>query len=320
MDAYLLILHHHDCFTIIRRGLKVITSSLTKRAWAALFCLLLPVFAACGTSAIPGEQPATVSQLDVKGRSVDVWHWPARGTSKDVILFSHGAASAPWKYEALIGQWTAAGYDVYAPLHVDSTDHPRHDDFKGMASWKARLEDVSVLADEIGKDGYITAGHSYGGLVALTRGGAKALVPDGFTEPMADPRVKLVLAFSPPAAIPGFIEKEAYAGVSVPALVQTGTMDIPPGTDVGWQGHLDAYAMAQPGGHRYALVLEGVDHYFGGAICRPELPGPKQTGELDIAAEISLLMIEAFAADDEGALGQLQARLSNEGPVELVTK
>jgi len=298
----------------------VIILSTPRRAWAALICLLLPAFAACGTLPSAEEQQATVSQLDVNGRSMDVWYWPARGTSIDVILFSHGAASAPWKYEALIGQWTAAGYDVYAPLHVDSTDYPQHDDFQGIASWKARLEDINALADKFGQNGYIMAGHSYGGLVALTRGGAKALVPEGFTGPMADPRVKIVLAFSPPAAIPGFIEKAAYAGVSVPALIQTGTMDIPPGTDIGWQGHLDAYAMAQPGGHRYALVLAGVDHYFGGAICRPELPGPKQTVELDTAAEISLLMIRAFAASDEGALAQLQARLDDEGPVTLETK
>jgi len=285
----------------------------------AICFLVYLMSATLAFSSSPGIK-ATVSQLDVSGRKMEVWSWSAETESNGVILFSHGALSAPWKYEKLIKQWVAAGYDVHAPLHVDSTDHPQKEQYKGRLSWKARLEDIARLADEYGSDGYIMAGHSYGGLLALTKGGAKAEIPEGFADSLVDERVRVVIALSPPAAIPGFIEKEAYGGISVPALIQTGTRDIFPGSTAGWQPHLDAYEMAKPGGHRYALVLEGVDHYFGGAICRPELPGPKQEAELDITAEISLQMINAFHEQDQDALSRLNSRLAATGQVVLETK
>ncbi len=61
---------------------------------------------------------ATVMALEISDRKVDVWFWPAEGKSKGVILFSHGAFSAPRKYEELIHYWVKAGYDVHAPLRV----------------------------------------------------------------------------------------------------------------------------------------------------------------------------------------------------------
>jgi len=299
---------------------EVIMSFKLKTSWTIMVCLLLTMLSV--SPAVPAQagSKAVVSELDVSGRKMEVWSWPAEGQSRGIILFSHGAASAPWKYESLISDWVAARYDVYAPLHVDSTDHPLRESYQGMASWKARLEDVDRLAEEFGDKDYIMAGHSYGALVALTKGGARAAVPEGYDHSMTDGRIRLVIAFSPPAAIPGFIDKEAYEGLAVPALIQTGTMDNPPGGNVDWHGHLDAYEMAQAGGHRYALVIEGVDHYFGGAICRPELPGPKLEGELEIAAQISILMMNAFYGSDTDALNQLQSRLSPSGPVVLETK
>ena len=295
-------------------------SAKYRRSWISLIFFLVYMMTATLAFSSTPELNGTVSQLDVSGRNMEVWSWTAETESSGVILFSHGALSAPWKYENLIKQWVAAGYDVHAPLHVDSTDHPQKEQYAGRLSWKARLEDIARLADEYGGDGYIMAGHSYGGLLALSKGGAKAEIPEGLGDSLSDERVRVVLALSPPAAIPGFIEKEAYGGISVPALIQTGTQDIFPGSTDGWQPHLDAYEMAKPGGHRYALVLEGVDHYFGGAICRPELPGPKQQAELATTAEISVLMIKAFYEHDQDSLSQLNSRLAANGPVVLKTK
>ena len=109
----------------------------SRNPWKIPTCLL--VFMLSASSAFPAdsESKATVSELEVSGRKMEVWTWPAQGPRKGVILFSHGAASAPWKYEELINYWVAAGYAVYAPLHVDSTDHPQKNSFKGRASWKA---------------------------------------------------------------------------------------------------------------------------------------------------------------------------------------
>lgn len=152
--------------------------------------------------------------------------------------------------------------------------------------------------------------------MALALGGAAPMTPPGVVTPLHDSRVQAVIAFSPPAPIPGFVEPSAFASLAVPALIQTGTADIPPGNS-DWRGHLAAWEAPAPGGHRYALVLDGVDHYFKGAICRPELPGPPQLAELDMAGAISIEMIEGYARRRRQARHALDARLNDSGPAQL---
>lgn len=271
-------------------------------------------------SAAPPASAGLVSALALAdGRRVQVWSWQPRRRVRGTILFSHGAASAPWKYERLISLWVAAGFAVHAPLHVDSTDHPEHERFAAAASWPARIADMRALADRYGERGYIASGHSYGGLMALALGGASPVAPPGVATPLRDARVLAVLAFSPPAPIPGFVDAAAFATLAVPALIQTGTADVPPGSG-DWRGHLAAWEAPAAGGDRYALVLDGVDHYFKGAICRPELPGPPQLAELDLAAIISIEMINGVGRHQRRARQALDARLTTTGPVQLMRR
>jgi pimeloyl-ACP methyl ester carboxylesterase len=256
-------------------------------------------------------------------RTVAVTVWRAIAQRRGVIAFSHGARSAPHKYDALIASWTAVGYDVFAPLHVDSTDHPDTAKFPGLASWPARIEDMRALARHFGDRNYVAAGHSYGALVALALGGAEAVQPEGVKGPLRDPRVQAVIAFSPPGPSPVLIERAGYAKLAVPALIQTGTNDVPPGTPAGpdaWRVHLAAFEAATPSGDRYALVLDGADHYFGNIICRPELPGPAQRMQFDQAAALSALFLRAYGLRDKKALVALDRRISESGPVTLFRK
>ena len=256
------------------------------------------------------------------GRAISVSEWSPDMRPLGTIAFSHGAASDPAKYAPMMEAWARAGWRVLAPLHVDSLLHPDTAAFKGMASWRARLEDMAVLSAHIGDASYVAAGHSYGGLVALTLGGASPVPPEGMAHPLSDRNVTAALAFSPPAPIPVLITREGYATLSVPALIQTGTKDIVPGiTDAdGWVGHLAPYEAAAPNGNRYALVLDGVDHYFGGAICRHDLPGPPQVAELGQAIAISTEFLAAFGTDDAEAKATLNARLTPNLPVRLTRR
>jgi len=271
-----------------------------------------------------GTRPVAERQFTLTGpggREIRVSEWKPRGQAKALVLFSHGAASSPRFYEAIFGPWLAAGFHILAPLHVDSIEHPRTKDFPGLASWKARLEDMRVLSAHVGKRPWIAAGHSYGGLVALTMGGAAAIPPEGWSGPLRDANARAVVAFSPPAPIPVLCTAEGYGKVAVPALVQTGTADLLPGmTGEGWRGHLVPYEAAAPGGNRYGLVLEGVDHYFGGAICRYDLPGPKQLDRLADATRISTLFVDAYGRGDKGAVRRLDALVSDVLPVRLLRK
>lgn len=241
-----------------------------------------------------------------KGRTVSVSRWAAK-RRRGTILFSHGALSSPLKYRALIEPWVAQGWDVWAPLHVDSTDHPDTKSFAGLASWPARIEDMRTLAAHVGTRRYVAAGHSYGALVALTLGGATPTPPKGIDGPLRDLRAVCAVAFSPPGPNMGLIGAEGYATLAVPAFIQTGTKDVPLGmTDpLGWRDHLIAYEAPAPGGSRYAMVLDGADHYFGGLICRPELPGPKQTEQLSRAVAASSLFLAGYGAGNRRAVAAL---------------
>lgn len=276
-----------------------------------------------GTVPSMGQSSPAAERITLKteaGRAVEVHRWAPNGVfQRGRILFSHGALSAPWKYLPLIEAWANAGYEVLTPLHVDSTDHPDRASFQGMASWPARIEDVRAVAAHIGGP-YIAAGHSYGGLVALCLGGATPPVPDTVKKPLRDPRALAVVAFSPPGSGMGLVNAGDYAGLAVPALIQTGDKDVPPGGNADWRSHLLPYDEAAAGGNRYALVLAGVDHYFGGGICRPELPGPKQEAALATATAMSILFMRAYGNKDTGALQVLNGRLSDSGPAILTRK
>lgn len=249
---------------------------------------------------------------------VTIWRAPKRSGT---ILFSHGALSSPAKYEALLAPWAAAGYDVWAPLHVDSSDHPDTRNFTGQASWPARIDDMRALAAHVGASSWIAAGHSYGALVALTLGGVSAERPPEIAGPLADRRVKTVLAFSPPGPIKGLIDLTGYATLAVPALIQTGTGDIPPGAPPDtWRTHLAAYEAPPPGGDRFALVLDGVDHYFGGIICRPELPGPRQDIGFQAALTRSLQFLDGYGRGDKAARLALAQGVTPNGPAQLSRK
>ncbi|MBI1682978.1 alpha/beta hydrolase [Caulobacter hibisci] len=233
------------------------------------------------------------------------------GPPKAAIAFSHGAFSAPGKYAALLEGWAAAGLLVAAPLHVDSTDHPQRSDYDQGAVWRTRLEDQAATLDWLagqGAFGLAAAGHSFGALLALAAGGASVLAPPG--APTLDARVKAVVALSPPPATPPLISAEGFATTSAPLLVQTGDADVLPGFVDDWRQRLIAFEAPSPG-DRHAIVLPGVDHYFGGLICRPELPGPAQAEGLAQAIAASVDLVLAHAADDASALESLAARAAD---------
>jgi predicted dienelactone hydrolase len=258
------------------------------------------------------QQSVTVIKAE-DGRDVRVTIWPAAGLRRGVILFSHGAMSAPEKYERLMTPWSAAGFEILAPLHIDSTSHPDNAKYPPTASWPARILDMRALSAFVDAPSYVAAGHSYGGLTVLTLGGAMGVMPPGFKGPTRDPRAKSVVAFSPPGTTPKLMEPRGYSSVAVPTFIQTGTRDVPFGDKDGrWQSHLAAYDDAAPG-DKYALVLDGVDHYFGSLICEFDKPGPPQTAQLAEAVRLSTLFMDTYGLHDKDARQQLDKAVGNAG-------
>lgn len=271
------------------------------------------------------------------GRALPLWRWRAatdgnvsekdagNSGAKAAILFSHGAASSPRHYERLFRPWAAAGYDIFAPVHVDATDHPQHDQFTGLASWKARIEDMWLISKLLGDQPYIAAGHSYGGLTAIAIGGGVSLLPDGLRSDfnsqngLRDPRAAAVLAFSPPPAIASLVGTQGYAPLAVPSFHQTGTKDVLAGAgdENAWKDHLHAFDAAPDNGQHFALLLPKVDHYFGGLICKPDADGPPMESELHQAIALSLIFMDGAMSQDFAPLRRLAEAAKESEPTGL---
>ncbi|HEY0051782.1 MAG TPA: alpha/beta hydrolase, partial [Caulobacteraceae bacterium] len=180
-------------------------------------------------TAFPDPTPvsAGLSRVELTasgGRAVDVTIWTAPD-ERAVVVFSHGHGGRPAAYRRIISAWTAAGFTVVAPLHVDSMSHPRRDEFDLQRGFIARIEDLAltrafIKATHAGKP-LIAAGHSFGSLMSLIEAGA--LTPAG---PRGDPDIRAVVAISSAGDIPGVIREQTYAGVTTPLLQVTGDADL----------------------------------------------------------------------------------------------
>jgi hypothetical protein len=224
------------------------------------------------------------------GRQVPVRVWDAAGPVKSLVAYSHGANSRPDKYDRLFERLAAAGHSVVAPLHVDSPDHPAAGTFARPAQIAMRLEDMrGIFAAHGGDAPKIAAGHSYGAMIAQMIGGA------GSTAPEAD--VKAVMAWSPPGAYaPMQISADMWRTLARPQLVITGTADTLPGMAPTWDVHRLSFDTAPVPGALF--VGEGVDHYFGNIICRPERAVPPQTQQFDDAVAVSLAFLDRVLAGE----------------------
>lgn len=218
------------------------------------------------------------------GREVPVRIWTPDGRAKSLIAFSHGANSRPDKYDRLFERLAAAGHQVVAPLHVDSPDHRDAGKFTRPAQIALRIADMrGIFAAYGGALPQIAAGHSYGAMIAQMIGGAGPTTPE--------PRVEALMAWSPPGAYaPMQIDAAMWKSLARPQLVITGTADLLPGLAPTWDVHRTSFDVAP--GPAALFVGEGVDHYFGNIICRPERQVAPQTAQFDDAVAVSLAFLD----------------------------
>lgn len=233
------------------------------------------------------------------------------GESSRLIVFSHGANANAAKYDALTQAWAAEGHAVAAVLHADSPDHPGGGKIGRPEAWAERLAGMRVAIAELQRRypgvAVVAAGHSYGALVAQALGGAElALKSDGGAIP--DTRVTRVVAFSPPGPLPGFIERAGWAKMAVPMFVATGTADVLPMIAPTWEAHKASFE-ASTISPRWLWVGEGVDHYFGNRIGRPEYAASAEQARLfEAALGASVAFVEGAAAPVQPAGAVLTVR------------
>jgi len=285
-------------------------SAGSRRAIAVFSVLLL---GACAT-----PDPDCIAQsLSVESRQIILAHEDGRKTQVDIwspgpagnyplMLFSHGAFSAPERYDVLLEAIASSGYVVAAPLHIDSEllvtgEQPEHQEVwttrkqdmlfltGNTAAIQAKLSDISITNPE---EGFLAAGHSYGALIAQVVAGAVAIGDSALPE--ASLRPDAVIAFSPPGPLPGFVDVASWQSVSVPQLVLTGTADILPGFIDDWRDHAIPYEQAQPG-NQWLWVGTDVDHYFGNIIGRKTLDVAPQAQQFDDAITVMRRFISQYS-------------------------
>ncbi|MCU0758397.1 MAG: hypothetical protein MUF07_04235 [Steroidobacteraceae bacterium] len=249
--------------------------------------------------------------------------YPDTGTGLPVVLFSHGAFSSGRDYDALLEAWAGRGYVVIAPTHRDSTllGTPRGAGDARHFPW--RLDDMALLLRELesvlatvpGLAARADAarigatGHSFGGLLAQSLGGATYFDPAAARAvARADPRVRAVVVFSGAGAFPPILRAEDFLALQRPTLVTVGTDDLPqaPGlTGQAWRRQPWEYAAP---GAKYLLTLEGADHYLGGMVGRDDLPRSPR-GPLYVAAfqQVSSAFLDAYLRADARARSWLDA-------------
>ncbi len=226
-------------------------------------------------------------------------HYPTRPGPHPLILFSHGFGGSHRTYIALASYWASQGYVVIAPSHADAgrrQDVRRAEDMwepQTAEDWRNRVRDLTYFLDSMDElerrypelQGKIdrakvgAAGHSYGAFTAMLLGGTRTFLsgtgPSGTT--YADPRVKAVVAMSPPgrSELRG-LTAESWAELRTPALFMTGTADQGVSETETPEWRRQAFELA-PAGEKWLVVLEGARH--GSFTGRIDFTEPVRTQE-----------------------------------------
>jgi predicted dienelactone hydrolase len=245
--------------------------------------------------------------------------FPQQQGKYPLLIFSHGNWSDFNKYDNLINHWVSHGYVVLAPHHADGGGmargifnslrygnlgmiQRRTNDFTLILDNLPTIEqELPELAGKIDANNIAATGHSFGAFTAQQMLGAGAYEPDEDKWHYAkDPRIKAVVAISPPGPMFDEITKDSWRKMTGPVLVTTGTWDTNPTFWPEWQLHKMSYDTAVAGG-QYALVVEGADHYLGNLICRPEREEAPQQDALKMVQSVSTAFLDAYLKDDQQA-------------------
>jgi predicted dienelactone hydrolase len=219
---------------------------------------------------------------------------PAGKQPAPVILFSHGLGGTRDTCGYLGQHWSLRGYAVVFVQHPGSDDSvwkdlPPRERMAAMekaasgVNSKLRCEDVRVVLDRLAVwnaevdhecrgrldlEHVGMSGHSFGAVTTQNVGGQSVPV---LGQRFLDTRIDAALALSPSSPRAGSVER-AFAGVSIPWCLMTGTEDTSPigGQDVA--SRLAVFPALPATIDRYELVLHGAEH---SAFTERALPGDR---------------------------------------------
>ncbi len=230
--------------------------------------------------------------------------WPAGDDPCALVIFSHGLGGNLDSGAAWAEAWQAAGFAVLNLQHPGSdTETLRAGRLRGLraaastAQYLARVADARFVLDELGRrraepgwrrvraDAIGFSGHSFGARLTQALAGETPPVRNTPAAPLADPRPRAFIAFSPGynarTGVDASSAAQRFGAIARPFLCVTGTLDddVLAG-DATYAARRAVYA-GLPAGAKAELVLAGADHMtFGGqTLARTFRRGPLARAE-----------------------------------------
>ncbi len=261
-----------------------------------------------------------------RGRDIPIRvYLPAITTPAPVLLFSHGLGGSRENNAYLGHHWSARGYIVVAMQHAGSDEAVWKDarPLQRMAAMRRaasaenlvlRLEDVRAVLDQLtiwqGNRGHPLAGRldlAHVGMSGHSFGAATTQGVSGQSFPLigtsrSDQRITASLILSPSAPHGGDAGK-AFADVTRPWLLMTGTRDVAAVGNANLEDRLAVFPALPPGG-KYQLVLDGAEHLaFGDSPVRGSITRNPNHHRAILA--ISTAFWDAYLRGDSAARGWL---------------
>jgi predicted dienelactone hydrolase len=194
--------------------------------------------------------------------------YPVNATgAQPLILISPATGGTNRGYVGLSAYWASFGYVVVRADHGEREMSDRLHDLTFVLDSLDRLErDYPELQGKMDRTRIGVAGHGAGAVAAMLLAGVRTS-PGGAA--LADPRVKAIVALSPPGPGRFGLTNESFAMLRGPALFMTGTRDTGE-TDTetpAWRRQ--AFELA-PAGDKWLVSLEGVSGgSFSGRLSAP---------------------------------------------------
>ncbi|HAU77847.1 MULTISPECIES: alpha/beta fold hydrolase [Agrobacterium] len=240
-----------------------------------------------GFPAIVSIAPIT---LPSPGRGIDLHvrvSFPVAGDALPVIIFSHGNGQSFHAYGPLVDYWTAHGFAVIQPTHLDSRmlglapDDPRRPQL-----WRFREKDLAAILDgldhieseapmirgRLDHSRIAVGGHSWGGQTASTLLGATHLDPDdGSVVNKKDNRIKAGVLLAAPGRGNDLTEYAArtypfmypdFSTMTAPTLIIVGDRDVGTLSTRGAEWWRDAYDLSPS--PKALFTAFGGEHALGG--------------------------------------------------------
>jgi len=297
--------------------------------WLTLLTTICLGLAGCAS--LPPEDPASLYPVQVSDDVVieDELQqrlvrfrvtWPDGDGAFPLVVFSHGALCNPDTYAPVTDYWAARGYVVVAPVHIDApVTGEGGENLPPPMLIGSRIREMSLALDEIGAirsqlDGFAgeidmsrigAAGHSFGGMITMLKTGMSL---KGNLPPTLDERFSVAVVMSGVGPMPPITDEASFNGLELPLIANGGSLDLGntgQGKIYPWEWRMSPYSLA-PAGSKYALEIDGADHFLGGLIGGKATDNDPDAEALELIRRAQADFLDAYLRNDAAALARLE--------------